>query len=94
MATTTDNRMTDAKGRLLLPKGFANVTVIVEQVSETELRVRRAKVVAEDELSFAEETVCPLSDRDRDQFLELLANPPEPNEALKAAAARHKVRRD
>jgi uncharacterized protein (DUF1778 family) len=62
-------------------------------VSETEIRVRRAKVVAEDELPFAEESVASLSDRDRDRFLELLANPPAPTPALKKAATRHKARR-
>jgi uncharacterized protein (DUF1778 family) len=74
----------------VLPKAFA--TVIVEHVSETELRVRRAKVIAKDELPFAEETAPALSDRDRDCFLELLANPPAPTPALKKAAARHRAR--
>jgi uncharacterized protein (DUF1778 family) len=89
----SETRTTDAKARLILPKAFANATVIVEQISETELRVRRAKVVAEDDLRFAEESRPPLSDRDRDRFLELLANPPAPTPALKKAAARHKARR-
>ena len=31
-------RSTDAKGRVSLPKAFANATVIIEQVSENELR--------------------------------------------------------
>jgi uncharacterized protein (DUF1778 family) len=87
-----ETRTTDAKARLILPKAFANATVIVEQISETELRVRRAKVVAEDELPFPEESASPLSDRDRDRFLELLANPPAATPALKKAAARHKAR--
>ena len=90
---TSETRTTDAKGRLVRPKGFANVTVIVEQVSDCEIRVRRAKVVAEDDLPFAEETAVPLSDRDRDRFLELLANPQAPPPALEAAAARHRARR-
>lgn len=89
----TETRTTDAKGRLVLPKGFANVTVIIEQVSESEVRVRRAKVVAEDELPFAEESSAPLSDRDRDRFLDLLTSPPAPTTALAKAAARHKARR-
>ena len=89
----TEMRTTDAKARLVLPKSFANSTVIVEQVSETELRVRRAKVVAEDDLPFSEESATPLSDRDRDRFLTLLTTPPAPMRALKAAAARHKDRR-
>jgi uncharacterized protein (DUF1778 family) len=89
----SETRTTDAKARLVLPKAFANSTVIVEQVSETELRVRRAKVVAEDDLPFAEESATRLSDRDRDRFLELLAHPPAPTTALKRAAARYKARR-
>jgi uncharacterized protein (DUF1778 family) len=89
----TETRTTDAKARLVLPKAFANATVIIEQVSETELRVRKAKVVAEDDLAFAEESSSPLSDRDRDRFLTLLTNPPAPTSALKKAASRHKARR-
>jgi len=89
----TETRTTDAKARLVLPKAFANVTVIIEQVSDTELRVRRAKVIAEDELTFAEESASPLSDRDRDRFLSLIENPPAPTPALKKAAARQKARR-
>lgn len=88
----TETRTTDGKARLVLPKAFANVTVIIEQVSASEIRVRRAKVVPEDELPFAEERPTPLTDRDRDRFLSLLANPPAPNKALKKAAARHKAR--
>ena len=89
----SETRTTDAKARLVLPKSFANATVIVEQVSETEIRIRRAKVIAEDELPFVEEASRPLSDRDRDRFLRLLATPLAPSPALKKAAARHKARR-
>ncbi|CAN5589840.1 hypothetical protein BH10PLA2_BH10PLA2_38360 [soil metagenome] len=89
----TENRTTDAKGRLVLPRSFANATVIVEQVSETEIRIRRAKIVPEAELPFAEESATPLTNLDRDHFLALLANPPAPTPALKKAAARHKARR-
>ncbi len=89
----TETRTTDAKARLVLPKEFANATVIVERLSDTEVRIRRAKVVAEDDLPFAEETPSRLSDRDRDRFLDLLANPPAPPKALRGAAARHKARR-
>ena len=89
----TETRTTDAKARLVLPKSFANSTVIVEHVSETEIRVRRATGAAEDAPPFTEESSTPLSDRDRDRFLELLANPPAATDALKKAAARHKARR-
>jgi uncharacterized protein (DUF1778 family) len=88
-----ETRTTDAKARLILPKSFANATVIVEQLSESEIRVRRARVVPEDELAFIEETPRLLSDRDRDRFLSLLAKPPAAKTALKAAISRHKARR-
>lgn len=88
----SETRTTDAKARLVLPKSFANATVVVEQVSETAVRVRRAKVVAEDEIAFVEEATVPLADRDR-RFLELLASPPAPTPAFKRAAACHEARR-
>lgn len=37
MSTLT--RMTDQEGRLSLPKAFANTTVIIEQISDAELRI-------------------------------------------------------
>jgi uncharacterized protein (DUF1778 family) len=89
----TETRTTDAKARLVLPREFANTTVIVERLSDTEVRIRRAKVVAEDDLPFAEETQSRLSDRDRDRFLDLLSKPPAPSASLKRAATRHKSRR-
>jgi hypothetical protein len=48
-------RSTDAEGRICLPKTFANVTVIIDQVSEAELRIRKAIVVTADDIRFAEE---------------------------------------
>ena len=66
---------------------------MIERVSDSEIRVRRAVVVPEDEMPFVEETSSPLSDRDRDRFLDLLAHPPAPTASLKKAAARHKARR-
>src|SRR2546428_6684079 len=74
---------TDEKARISLPKNFANSTVLVEQVSDTELRIRKARVIPEDDLPFVEEAMAPLSDRDRDIFLALLDNPPPPNDALR-----------
>jgi hypothetical protein len=84
-----ETRTTDSKGRVCLPKAFANATVIIEQLSETEVRVRKARVIPEDEIRFREETPLVLSDRDRDRFLRALDNPPKPNAALRRAAARH-----
>ncbi len=87
-----ETRSTDAKGRICLPKAFANATVIIEQLSETELRIRKAVILPEDEIRFAEETATPLSNRDRDRFLELLDKPPKANPALRRAAARNPKR--
>jgi uncharacterized protein (DUF1778 family) len=88
----TETRTTDSKARLVLPKSFANATVIIEQISDTEIHVKRAKVVAEDELPFLEESATTLTDRDRDRFLKMLSKPSVPNAALKKAADRHKAR--
>jgi hypothetical protein len=83
--SASEFRETDGKGRITLPRGFANSTVIVEIVSDVELVIRKAKVVPlganEDLPPFS--TLKPLSDRDRDAFLATLDNPPPPNEALK-----------
>jgi hypothetical protein len=83
-----ETRSTDGKGRVSLPKGFANATVIIDQLSDTELRIRKAVVVPEDAVRFYEEATAPLSDADRDRFLQLLDQPPEPSPALKQAAER------
>jgi hypothetical protein len=85
-----ETRSTDSKGRICLPRGFANATVIIDQVSETELRIRKAVVIPEDEVRFYEESTPPLSDADRDRFLQLLDHPPAPSPALKRAAKRRR----
>ena len=84
-----ETRSTDSKGRICLPKAFASAMVIIDQVSETEIRIRKAVVIPYDEVPFYEETASPLSDRDRDRFLDLLDNPPEANAALKRAMHKH-----
>jgi hypothetical protein len=85
-------RAVDAKSRLLLPKEFANATVTVERVGENEIRIRKAVVVPVDEFPFIEDQLKPLSDRDRDLFLSLLDNPPEPTPAFLKAAKRYRKR--
>jgi hypothetical protein len=92
MADIQEIRTTDAKARLSLPKSFANATVIIEEISDTEIRIRKARVIPEDEVRFWEESIAPLSDRDRDLFLQLLENPPKANKALKKAFAEYKAR--
>ena len=47
-AVTT--RSTDRKGRVTLPKGFADHLVIIEQVDETEVRIKKARAIPEKEL--------------------------------------------
>ncbi len=90
---TTITHTTDLKARVSLPKAFANATIIIEQISDTELRIRKAQVVPENEISFQEESAAPLSDRDRDVFLAMLDHPPKANKALRRAAGEHKKRR-
>jgi Protein of unknown function (DUF1778) len=76
-------KSTDAKGRVSLPKAFANTTVIIEQVNESELRIRKARVIPEDEIRFSEESPIILSDEERERFLRALDHPPEPQAALR-----------
>ena len=84
-----ETRSTDAKGRICLPKAFANATVIIDQLSDTELRIRKAVILPQDEARFLEEASVPLSDRDRDRFIKLLDHPPKANTALRRAAERN-----
>lgn len=95
MAAATEIRESDAKGRVTLPKGFSNSTLLVEIVNEFELVIRKAKVVplapyTKDlpALPFVE----PLSDEDRDQFITVLENPPPPTDSLKRALAAAQAR--
>ncbi len=85
-------RTVDSKSRLLLPKEFANATVTIDRVSQTEIRIRKAVVIPADELPLVEDQLKPLSDRDRDLFIDLLDNPPEPTPALQKALKLHKKR--
>ena len=84
-----ETRSTDAKGRISLPRAFANATVIVEQVSDTEVRIRKAVVIPEDEVRFYEETAAPLSDRDRDGSWTSWTIRPRPARRSKRAARKH-----
>jgi uncharacterized protein (DUF1778 family) len=65
---------------------------ICPSVPKEFLRIRKAVIVPQDEVKFYEESAAPLSDRDRDLFLDLLDNPPEPTKALRRAARRRKPR--
>lgn len=43
-------RSTDKKGRLTLPKEFADSLVIMEQIGDSEIRIRKARAIPEDEV--------------------------------------------
>ncbi len=88
--TIKETCIADAEARVALPTGFANATLIIEQLSDVEVRIRKTAAIQHDETPFAEERVTVLSDRDRDRFLELLDNPPGPNAALRKALAEHR----
>jgi hypothetical protein len=86
-------RFTDKKARLILPARFANSAVLVEELSETELRIRKAVILPEDEVRFTEEQRTLLSDEDRDFVLSLLSAPPKANADLKKAVNEQRLRR-
>ena len=88
--TIKETCISDADARVALPTGFANATLIIEQLSDVEVRIRKTAAIQYDETPFAEERMTVLSDRDRDRFLELLDNPPGPNAALRKALAEHR----
>jgi hypothetical protein len=81
-------RTADRKGRVALP-GFADATVIIEKVDETEYRVRKAAVVPVKDLQFHEEEgPVKLSAKDAATVLSALEDPPVPNAAARKAAKR------
>ena len=45
----TTMKVTDSKGRVVLGGGFANKTVIVEQLNDTEIIVKLARLIPEQE---------------------------------------------
>lgn len=79
----------DREGRINLPRSFANKTVVIDEVSDTEVRVRTADAVPEEEVVFEEEIPLILSSRDRERFFAALENPPPANEALRKLLAKY-----
>ena len=84
-----ETRNTDSKGRITLPKEFANATVIVQRLGDNEIVIRKARVIPEDEARVFD-SIPPLSDRDRDAFLAALDRPGKPVKALRDLAKRHR----
>lgn len=88
--STSDVRITDAAGRVVLPAGFANAAVRIERVSEDEVVIRRARdpdpePTPEDD--WPESKPMVLSAADWELFINTLENPPPPNEALRKLMA-------
>jgi len=85
-------RIADNKGRVILP-GFANAAVILEAVNANEYRVRKAEVIAADDLRFPEtEMPVALTRRDAERLAAALTKPPPPNAVAKRAAKRFRKR--
>ena len=65
---TSVTRTTDDRARLVLPKSFANCSVVVKQLSDTELHI--SPWVGSLRMSCPSRRSCRLpADRDRDRFL-------------------------
>jgi hypothetical protein len=88
--TTKETQIVDATARVVLPKGFAKATVVLEEISETEVRISKTSGSAEVEGEFPEQSATTFSDRDRDLFLQLIENPPPPNAALQRAISQRR----
>lgn len=83
-------RTADSKGRVVLP-GFANATLIIEQIDDDEYRVRKARVIPESDLRFHEEDFpLQLTEPAARHVLAALENPPAPNKAARRAAKRYR----
>jgi uncharacterized protein (DUF1778 family) len=91
MSKKGDIRHADNKGRIAIPE-FANATLIVERIDANEYRLKKATVVPTKALEFHEEKMFPLklSARDSRTLLDLLDNPPAPNQAARKAAKEFK----
>jgi hypothetical protein len=63
-------------------------------VTENEPRIRKARVIPEDEIRFSEETPIVLSDPERERFSQALDHPPKPSAALRRLMARNAKKRD
>jgi hypothetical protein len=79
----------DSKGRVTIPS-LANETLVIEQIGDSEFRVRVASTVPIHDLSFPEDRPGVLADKDVEKLVDILDNPPEPNRAAKKAAKEYK----
>ena len=93
-AGTSITRTTDAKGRITLPRSFANATVVIDQVSDLEVRIRKAQVLLLHEVGDPENAIPPLSKRDQELLARMIMRPPRANAALKRLLHMRDDRRD
>lgn len=80
-----ETQTADAQARITLPAQFADTAVVVEVISASEVRIRKAAEASDDLSALAESAITVLSDRDRDRFLELIESPAAANPALRSA---------
>lgn len=69
-------------------KNLIHTAAAISNVSVTDFLINAAQRAAEQVIAESESVI--LNNGERDRFLELLNHPPEPNEGLKKAMARHK----
>ena len=72
---TTLTREADAEGRITLPERFANATLIIEQVSDSEIHIRRLGVDPDDELILPEQPPIFLTASEWESFVTRLDDP-------------------
>lgn len=80
----------DALARVTLPAEFAETRVVVEMLSASEVRIRKADERDDELAALPENCVTTLSDRDRDRFLELVESRHAGHVALRKAMSKHR----
>jgi uncharacterized protein (DUF1778 family) len=73
---------TDQDARVCLPSSFANCTLLLELLNESEIVLRKMNAITLDK-PHAEPIQIKLSDAGWQKFIEVLDAQPAPNEALK-----------
>lgn len=87
MATVTEVRESDADGRVTLPRDFASATLLLEQVSDVELVIRKTAPSQPVRRTDAELGVIRLSADEFDAFVAALDHPPAPTDHLRRLMA-------
>lgn len=72
----------DALARVTLPAEFAEKTVVVERLSQSEVRIRKLGEEGDELSMLPENNITTLSNGERDRFVELIVSPQTANPAL------------